>query len=148
MKRIICLAVVCVSTLAMAGTQEHAQGVFDKFLSDFTAADPDAGASHFGPSGLFWGANSRDLVSGTKSIRQYFSDAFKRLPGAKATPVGTVSVVPIADDVLGVSGIWQIERMVDMKAVLSQHRNSVTLVKRDGRWLIASFTNSRRPAEQ
>jgi|tagenome__1003787_1003787.scaffolds.fasta_scaffold20825670_2 uncharacterized protein (TIGR02246 family) len=148
MKRIICLAVVCFSTFAMAGPQEDAQAVFDKFLSDFTAADPDAVASHFGPNALFWGTNSRDLVSGTKSIHQYFSDAFKRLPGAKATPVGTVSVVPIADDVLAVSGIWQIERMVDGKAAISQDRNSVTLVKRDGRWLIASFTNSRRPAEQ
>ena len=149
MKRMICLAfAMCFSTFAMAGPQEDGQAVFDKFLSDFTAANPDAIAAHFVPSALFWGTNSRDLISGTNSIHQYFSDAFKRLPGAKATPVGTVSVVMIADNVMAVSGIWQVERTVDGKAVTSQNRNSVTLVKRDGRWLIASFANSPRPAGQ
>ena len=111
---------MCVATFAMAGPQEDGQAVFDKFLSDFTAANPDAIAAHFAPDALFWGTASRDLISGTSSIRQYFSDAFKRLPGAKAMPVGKVSVVMIADNVMAVSGIWQVERTVDGKAVTNQ----------------------------
>jgi uncharacterized protein (TIGR02246 family) len=147
MKGATCLAfAMCFSTFAMAGPQEDGQMVFDKFLSDFTAANPDAVAAHFAPDALFWGTNSRDLISGTNSIREYFSDAFKRIPGAKATPVGNVSVLVIADNIMTVSGIWQVERTVEGKAVTSQLRNSVTLVKRDGRWLIASFANSPRPA--
>jgi len=146
MKRAACLAfAMCLSTFAMAGPQEDGQAVFEKFLGDFTAANPDAIAAHFTPDALFWGTNSRDLISGTHSIRQYFSDAFKRLPGAKATPVGRVSALMIADNVMAVSGVWQIERTVEGKAVSTQSRNSVTLVKRDGRWLIASFANSPRP---
>jgi len=146
MKRATCFAfAMCFSTFAMAGPQEDGQAIFEKFLGDFTAANPDAIAAHFTPDALFWGTNSRDLISGTNSIRQYFSDAFKRLPGAKATPVGRVSALMIADNVMAVSGIWQIERTVEGKAVSSQSRNSVTLVKRDGRWLIASFANSPRP---
>lgn len=137
---------MCFSTLAMAGPQEDGQAVFDKFLGDFTAANPDAIAAHFAPEALFWGTNSRNLISGKNNIREYFSGAFKRLPGAKATPVDKVSVSMITDNVLAVSGIWQIERTVEGKAVTSQSRNSVTLVKRDGRWLIASFANSPRPA--
>jgi len=102
----------------MAGPQEDGQAVFEKFLGDFTAANPDAMAAHFAPDALFWGTNSRDLISGTNSIRQYFFDAFKRLPGAKATPVGKVSALMIADNVMTVSGIWQVERMVEGKAVI------------------------------
>lgn len=149
MKRAICLAfAMCFSTLAMAGPQEDGQAVFDKFLGDFTVANSEAIAAHFAPDALFWGTNSRDLISGTNSIREYFSDAFKRIPGAKASPVGKVSVLMIADNVMTVSGIWLVERTVEGKAVSSQLRNSVTLVKRDGRWLIASFANSPRPAGQ
>jgi hypothetical protein len=54
----------------------------------------------------------------------------------------------IADNVMTFSGIWQIERTVEGKAVTNQNRNSVTLLRRDGRWLIASFANSPRPAGQ
>jgi len=146
MKRAVCFAfAMCLSTLAMAGPQEEGQEVFEKFLGDFTAADPDAIVAHFTPDALFWGTNSRDIISGTNSIRRYFSDAFKRLPGAKATPVGKVSALMIADNVMAVSSIWQVERTVEGKAVSTQSRNSITLAKRDGRWLIASFANSPRP---
>jgi uncharacterized protein (TIGR02246 family) len=146
MKRAICVAfALCLATLAMAGPQEDGQAVFDQFLGDFTAANPDAVAAHFTPDALFWGTNSRELISGTGSIRQYFVDAFKRLPGAKATPVGKVSALMVSDNVMVVSGIWQVERTVEGKAVVNQSRNSVTLVRRDGRWLIAAFTNSPRP---
>jgi uncharacterized protein (TIGR02246 family) len=149
MRRATCVAfAICVSTFAMAGPQDDGQAVFNKFLDDFTAANPDAIAAHFAPEALFWGTASRDLISGTSSIRQYFSNAFTRLPGAKATPVGNISVVTVADNVMAVSGIWQIERIVDGKTVTGQLRNSVTLVKRDGRWLIASFANSPRPSGQ
>ena len=149
MKRATCVAfAICFATFAMAGPQEDGQAVFDKFIGDFTSANPDAMAAHFTPDALFWGTASRDLISGTTSIREYFSDAFKRLPGAKATPVGQVSVVVVTDNVMTVSGIWQVERTVDGKTVSGQLRNSVTLVRRDGRWLIAAFANSPRPAAQ
>lgn len=144
----MCVSTISVSTAAMAGPQEDGQAVFEKFLGDFSAANPDAVAANFVPNALFWGTNSRELISGTSSIQQYFVDAFKRLPGAKATPVGKVSVVMVADNVMAVSGIWQVERTVDGKAVVTQNRNNVTLVKKDGGWLIASFTNSPRPAAQ
>ena len=130
---------------AMAGPNEEGQVVFDKLLADITAANPDAVATHFAPDALFWGTNSRDLISGTDSIHQYFSDGFKRLSGAKATPVGNVSALMIADHVMIVSGIWQVEGTVDGKVIGSQYRNSITLVFRDGRWIIASFSNSPRP---
>lgn len=154
MKRAACLAfAMCLSTfamagLAMAGPQEDGQAVFDKFLADFTSANPDAVAANFTPDALFWGTVSRDLISGQDSIRQYFSDAFKRLPGGKAAPVGNVSVLMITDDVMAVSGIWQFERTVEGKSVTNQSRNSITLVRKGGRWLIASFANSLRPAGQ
>jgi uncharacterized protein (TIGR02246 family) len=149
MKRAMCLAfAICFSPIAVAGPQEDGQAVFDEFLSDFSSANPDAVAANFTSSALFWGTNKRDLISGTSSIREYFSVAFKGrgTNTAKATSVGNVSVEMISENVMAVSGIWQVERTVDGKVVNSQFRNSLTLVKRDGRWLIGSFANSPRPA--
>lgn len=133
------------SATATAGPQEDGQAAFDKFLADFSTGNAAVVAMNFAPDALFWGTNSRDLISGSDQIRQYFVDAFKRLPGAKATPVGKVSVLPVAENVLAVSGVWENERTVDGKTVITQARNSVTLVRRDGRWVLVSFSNSPRP---
>jgi hypothetical protein len=85
------------------------QAIFDKFLSDFTRANPEIMAAHFAPDAVFWGTHSRDLIKGRDEIRQYFADAFRRLPGAKATAIGKVAVVKASDNVFVVSGIWQNE---------------------------------------
>lgn len=121
------------------------QAIFDKFLSDFTRANPDIMAAHFAPDAIFWGTHSRDLIAGRDEIRQYFADAFRRLPGAKATAIGKVSVVKAADNVLAVSGIWQNERTVDGNTIISTYRNNFTVVTQDDQWQIVSFANSPRP---
>ncbi|MDP2358177.1 MAG: DUF4440 domain-containing protein [Beijerinckiaceae bacterium] len=126
----------------MAGPQEDAQAVFEKFLADFTAADADAVASNFAPEAMFWGTLSRDLITTPAGVKQYFVTAFERLPGAKASPVGRVSVVQVSDDTLALAGVWQIDRVEKGKAVSIQSRNGSTIVKRDGRWMIVSFSNS------
>lgn len=147
MKRMFLAAAIVLLPLPVAaGPQEDAQAVFDKFLGDFSSGDPDRVASNFAPEALFWGTNARDLITTHEGVRQYFADAFKRLPGAKATPVGRVSAAVVAENVLAVSGVWQNERTINGKVIVTQARNSVTLVKRDGRWMIISFANSPRPA--
>jgi len=136
----ICLALMPVS--ALAGPQDDGQAVFEKFLADFTSADVNVIANNFAPEAIFWGTISRDLITTPEGVKQYFVTAFKRLPGAKASPVGKVTVVKVADDILAIAGVWRLDRVENGKPVTSQSRNMSTIVKRGGRWLIVSFANA------
>ncbi len=64
----------------------------------------------------------------------------------KASPVGKVSVLPLANDIIAIAGVWRIDRMNDGKPVVSYSRNMSTLVKRDGRWVIVAFANAPQSA--
>jgi uncharacterized protein (TIGR02246 family) len=137
---------LCLPSLAMAGAKEDGQAIFDKFLAEFNSANADAIGNLFIPDALFWGTRATDLITTQEGIRQYFVNAFKRLPGAKASIVNPASVVVLSDDAVVVSGIWQVTAEADGKPTLVQLRNSLTVVKRGDRWLIASFHNSPRPS--
>jgi uncharacterized protein (TIGR02246 family) len=136
---------LCLPRLAFAGPKEDGQAVFNKFLADFTSANPDDIANLFTSDALFWGTRATDLITTPEGIHQYFVNALKTLPGAKASIVGPTSVTVLSDDAVVVSGIWQVTAEADGKPILVQLRNSLAVVKRGDRWLIASFHNSLRP---
>ena len=137
---------LCLPSLAFAGAKEEGQAVFDKFLADFTSANAGDIACFFTPDALFWGTRATDLITTPEGIHQYFANAFKALPGAKASIVGPASVTVLSDDAVVVSGIWQVTAEADGKPILVQLRNSLAVVKRGDHWLIASFHNSLRPS--
>ena len=136
---------------AVAGPREDAQAVFDKFLTSFTAANAEEVVSLFTPDALFWGTTMPNLATTPDAIRQYFVAAFgkpARAPGVvKATSLGTSTLV-LSDSVVLVSGMWQIEWVVDGKPKLMPLRVSLVVTKRGDRWLIAQFHNSPWPKPQ
>jgi uncharacterized protein (TIGR02246 family) len=136
---------LCLPSFAFAGPKEDGQAVFDKFLAAFTSANADDIASLFTTDALFWGTRATDLITTPEGIHQYFVNAFKARPGAKASIVGPTAVAVLSDDAVVVSGIWQVTAEEDGKPILVQLRNSLAVVKRGDRWLIASFHNSLRP---
>ena len=147
MRRLLFAALLVFAPLsAMAGPQEEGQAVFEKFLNDFTSGNVEAIAANFSPEAMFWGTISPTLITTPEGVKQYFSTAFKKIPGMKASPVGKVSVVPLADNIIAIAGIWRIDRMNDGKPVVSYSRNMSTLVKRDGRWMIVAFANAPQTA--
>ena len=145
-----CLSMVafflCLPSFAFAGPKEEGQAVFDKFLTDFTSANADDVAALFTPDALFWGTRATDLITTPEGIHQYFANAFKAFPGAKASVVSPASVTVLSDDAVVVSGIWQVTAEAAGKPVLLQLRNSLAVVRRGDHWLIASFHNSLRPS--
>ncbi|MGO9392883.1 SgcJ/EcaC family oxidoreductase [Rhodoblastus sp.] len=147
MRRLLMLAILlCLPSLAFAGAKEEGQAVFDTFLADFSSANADDVASLFTPDALFWGTRATDLITTPEGIHQYFANAFKALPGAKASSVSPASVTVLSDDAVVVSGIWQVTGESGGKPVLLQLRNSLAVVRRGDHWLIASFHNSLRPS--
>ncbi len=147
MRRLVLAALLAFAPLsAMAGPQEDGQAVFEKFLQDFTSGNVDAVASNFAPGAMFWGTSSPTLITTPQGVKQYFMTAFEKLPGMKASPVGKVSVLPLANDIIAIAGVWRIDRMNDGKPIVSYSRNMSTLVKRDGRWMIVAFANAPQTA--
>ncbi len=133
-------------SFALAGAKEQGQAVFEKFLTEFTAANVDEIAGLFTPDALFWGTRATELITTPEGVHNYFANAFKALPGAKASAVAPVSVTALSDDAVVVSGIWQVAAESEGKSILIQLRNSLAVVKRGDHWLIASFHNSLRPS--
>jgi hypothetical protein len=143
----IAAACLALSFNVLAGPKEDAQSVFDKFLAEFTAASVDGVVGLFTPDALFWGTTMRDLAITPEAVRQYFAPMSNFKPNQrKATPVAPASAVVLSDNAVALSGMWQIEQVVNgMPTVGAPLRISMIVVKRGDRWLIAQFHNSVRP---
>lgn len=147
MRRLVLASLIAVAPAgAIASPQDEGQAVFEKFLGDFSSGNVEAVAANFAPDAMFWGTISPTLITTPDGVRRYFSTAFEKLPGMKASPVGKVSVAPLADDIMTIAGVWRIDRVNDGKPVVSYSRNMSTLVKRDGRWMIVGFANAPQTA--
>jgi uncharacterized protein (TIGR02246 family) len=127
--------------------KENAQAVFDRFLTAFTAADVDAVVGLFWPDTLFWGTTRPDLVTTPEAVREYFKPVGNLKPNEwSATSLGTSALV-VSDSVVLISGLWQIENVVDGKPAITPLRVSVAVTRRSDTWRIAQFHNSLRPAQ-
>jgi hypothetical protein len=144
----VLLTALAWSPLLQAGPKEDAQAVFDKFLTNFTAADIDGVVGLFWPDALFWGTTMPNLATTPDAIREYFKPGLgTRKPNeAKAMLAGGPSVLVLSDSAVLISGMWQIESVVDGKPVVGAPlRVSIAVTKRGDRWLMSQFHNSRRP---
>jgi uncharacterized protein (TIGR02246 family) len=137
---------LCFPAYAFAGASEDGQAVFSKFIDGFNAANADTVAKVFKSDALFWGTRATDLITSNDGVHEYFANAFKALPGAKASIVGPLSTVALSESAVVVSGIWQVAAEIESKPAVIPLRNSVTIVKQGDSWLIVSFHNSPRPS--
>jgi len=145
---ILTLACLALPISVFAGPKEDAQAVFDKFLAAFTAADVDGVVALFAPDALVWGTTMRELATTAQPVRQYFSNALGNLKPNQVTAsaAGPYATMVLSDTSVLMSGMWQIERVVDGKPTAGAPlRVSLAVVKRGDRWLIAQFHNSPRP---
>jgi hypothetical protein len=102
----------------------------------------------FWPDALFWGTTKPNPATTPDAEREYFKAALgSRKPNElKATPLATSALV-VSDSVVLISGLWQVERVVDGKPTLTPPRVSIAVPKRGDAWGIAQFHNSVQPAQ-
>lgn len=133
---------------AYAGPQEDALSAFDKFFPAFVTENHEQVAGLFAPDALFYGTASANLVTTSAGVRDYFTNALSAKNGtAKATPLERTALV-LSDDVVAVSGKWQVERTVDGKTTTAgPFRTTAVMQKRGNQWLIAQFHNSPTPPQ-
>ncbi len=143
---LLCLFFAFAPIPTSASPQEEGQAVFEKFLNDFTSGNADSVARNFAPEAMFWGTISPTLITTPQGVKQYFITAFEKLPDMRASLVGQVSVVTLANNIIAIGGVWRIDRVSEGKPVVSYSRNMSTLVKRDDRWVIVTFANAPQTA--
>lgn len=121
-----------------------AKATLDAFLALFNAGtDVEAVVALFAPNAQFWGTTLPEFGEGHGVIRTYFASAFSRRAGAVVTATVTdSSFVALSEEVAIVLGRWQIARSEN----LNRLRFSMVLNRQGGRWLIAQFHSSPRPA--
>src|SRR5438067_5494932 len=82
----LALAGFCVAAgSAIAGPQEDALGVVDRWSKAFAAGDTEAIVALYAPDALFIGTGSKTLVTTAGPVRAYFERAFKGSTGLSAT---------------------------------------------------------------
>lgn len=151
MIRSLAFAAACATLLplsAYAGAKEDGEAVFNKFLTEFTAANVDGVVGLFWPDALFWGTTMVPPLAATPAaIRAYFTPGMgTRQPNERKAMAAGLSTVVVSDTVVLISGLWQTEQMVNGVPTRSAgSRVSVAVTKRGDRWAMAQFHNSAQP---
>ena len=92
---------------------------------------------------LLWGTISSTIRSDPAAIRDYFVNAYEKLPGL--TVEFKDPLVRVYDDVALNSGYYTFTYEKDGEEQVLPARYSFALVKRDGDWLIADHHSSAMP---
>jgi hypothetical protein len=143
---LVLLAMLACSTPIQAGPKEDAQAAYDAFFPAFVAGNNEQVASLFAPDALFYGTLSPDLVTTPEGVSQYFRAALSSPVPVKATSLSSSALV-LSDRVVLISGSWQVERVIEGKAIVGgPFRISVVMNKQGDRWMIVQIHSSARPA--
>ncbi|MGI9382720.1 MAG: SgcJ/EcaC family oxidoreductase [Methyloligellaceae bacterium] len=152
LKRTLCgglpllLCLIGSVTAAQAGDKEDVLGAMNAWkmnLAASTAEDPSKILSLYAKDGILWGTISKELRTTPDLIKAYFVNAYKKLP--KLTVVFKDPQVRVFGDTAINTGYYTFtfEKDGQMKALPARY--SFTLVKRDGKWLIADHHSSGMP---
>lgn len=134
-----------VSGLAQAGAAEDAQAAFSKFFTAFASRSPAQVATLFAPDAQFYGTVSPALVTTPEGVLSYFTAAFDR-PGVPEAEALNLTSTALSDSIVLVAGTWKVDRIVEGKKTIGDPlRVTAVLQKRDDRWMVVQFHNSRLP---
>ena len=129
---------------ALAGPEEDAVQVVEKWVAAFRASDVDAIVGLYAPDAMFLGTGSRSVVRTTAEIRQYFERAL-----LTDRPRGAVlesrSVMAVSGDAVVITGLDTTTAVRDGKTINSPGRVTFVVAKRGADWKIVHFHRSGVP---
>jgi uncharacterized protein (TIGR02246 family) len=133
-----------VASPVLAGPEEDALQVIQKWAGAFRASDVDAIVALYAPDAMFLGTGSRTVVRKTEEIRQYFERAL-----LTDRPRGAVleshSVMALSDGAVVVTGLDTTTAVRDGKTISSPGRVTFVVAKRGTEWKIVHFHRSSVP---
>ena len=128
----------------MAGSEEDALQVVQKWAEAFNASDVDAIVALYAPDAMFLGTGSRNVVLKTAEIRQYLERAL-----LTDRPRGAVlesrSVMALSNDAVVITGLDTTTAVRDGKTVNSPGRVTFVVARRGPEWKIVHFHRSGVP---
>ena len=120
--------------------------VFERFLAAFTAADPEGLLGNFWPDALVWGTTMAELATSPEAVRAYFEPIGRRPPGQRWASLVEGRALALSASAALLSATWRVEAAAGGAEADAVFRVSLAVAKREGRWRIAQFHNSPRPA--
>jgi len=131
-------------TTAVAGPQEDALQVLEKWTKAFSDSDVDGIVKLYAADTLFMGTGSKTLVTQQSAIRSYFEQALlnNRPRGAM---LGHHSVVVLSDTAVLVTGMDNVTGVRDGKPYSNNGRVTFVIAKRGSDWQIVHFHRSAMP---
>lgn len=134
-----------VSGNAHADTAKDAQAAFTKFFSAFASRNQAQVAAMFAPDAQFYGTASPALVTTSNGVLSYFTVALDRPDVTDAKPL-SLTTTALTDNIALVAGTWKVDRTVEGKTTIGDPlRVTAVLQKRNDRWMVVQFHNSRLP---
>jgi uncharacterized protein (TIGR02246 family) len=129
---------------AMAGPEEDAMQVIEKWAAAFNASDVETIVGLHAPDAMFLGTGSRAVVRKTEEIRQYFERALltDRPRGAR---LESHSAMVLADGAVLISGLDVTTAVRDGKPLSNPGRVTFIVAKRANEWKIVHFHRSSMP---
>ncbi len=128
----------------IAGSEEDALQVVQKWAAAFNASDVDAIVALYAPDAMFLGTGSRTVVLETEEIRQYFERAL-----LTDRPRGAVlesrTVMALSNDAVIVTGLDTTTAVRDGKTINSPGRVTFVVARRGPEWKIVHFHRSAVP---
>jgi uncharacterized protein (TIGR02246 family) len=136
--------VVAIASPAVAGPEEDAMTVVQKWAAAFNASDVDAIVSLYAPDALFLGTGSRTVVLDPAGIREYFERALltDRPRGAKLL---SHSMRVMSDNSVVITGLDETTATRDGKTISNPGRVTFVVAKRGSEWKIIHFHRSGVP---
>ena len=128
----------------MNQTTKQALDVVLRWSSAFTQSDVDTVMSLFAPDAVFLGTSSKNIVTTTAGIRQYFENS---LVGNKRyiSELSNSVIDELSDDVVVITSLNKISIIENHRTNIASGRLSIVLRKNQGTWKIAHFHRSAMP---
>lgn len=141
------LLLVAMTSPALAGPEEDAMQIVQKWAAAFNASDVDAIVSLYAPDALFLGTGSRTVVLEPAGIREYFERALltDRPRGAKLL---SHSMRVLGDNSVVITGLDETTATRDGKTISNPGRVTFVVAKRGADWKIVHFHRSGVPGQR
>lgn len=136
--------VVAAASHAVAGPEEDAMQVVQKWAAAFNASDVDAIVSLYAPDALFLGTGSRTVVLDSAGIRQYFERALLTDRPRGATLLSHTSRV-LDDGAVVITGLDETTATREGKIISNPGRVTFVVARRGAEWKIIHFHRSGVP---
>jgi uncharacterized protein (TIGR02246 family) len=129
---------------AMAGPEDEAMKVVERWAAAFNASDVDAIVGLYAPDALFLGTGSRTVVTTPAGIRSYFEQALLTDRPRGAAPESH-SIVVADDGAVVITGLDVTTATRDGQTLRNPGRVTFIVARRGAEWKIVHFHRSSIP---